>query len=358
MLAVWVSWPVIRQRHAWLVAGALLGSALMAAADGVVAAEVPAEGLARQILQHLGLNAAASLPALNAGKVVHSGLKTAAEPPEEVSAVGAMLLVEGVPPAQVVAAFVAPDTFTRAHKVRRQQAIGSKADRGAIFRDLTVGDEQGVKHLLTQPARYFNLSRDEAARAVAAGQAPGDARAHASGVMADILDSRLRQFRAQGLKGAPDYVRADGRRVSPGAELQVAIRQIGFLEAEFPDLLKSLRGEPPGRGAADVQRADFWLEVPFVDLRVLSLASELRQSSADRALATDLHFYASRGYNSMLTVVGVVPYRSGSLVFAITHLFTDEVLGYVSAIRRAAAREQAAAQLRRHLEAVRATLPK
>jgi hypothetical protein len=56
--------------------------------------------------------------------------------------------------------------------------------------------------------------------------------------------------------------------------------------------------------------------------------------------------------------VGVVPYLSGSLVFAITHLFTDEVLGYTSTIKRAAARSQAAAQLVRHLEAVRTTLPK
>jgi len=153
-------------------------------------------------------------------------------------------------------------------------------------------------------------------------------------------------------------VRDDGRRVSPGKELQLAIKQVGFLEPEFPELLAALRGQPPKAGAGDVQRGDFWLEVPFGDIRVLSLASELRFSDTDRALAADMHFYASRGYNAMLTVMGVVPYLSGSLVFAITHLFTDEVLGYTSTIKRAAARQQTAAQLVRHLEAVRATLPK
>jgi hypothetical protein len=336
----------------------LLCAALVAAAGGASAADAPADDPARRILQHLGLDARASLPALDAGKVVHSGLRNPAEPADEVSAVGAMLLVQGVPPARVVAAFVAPDTFTRAHNVNRLQAIGSDADRSAMARDLSVGDAQGAKHLLTQPARYYNLSREEAALALQAGQKPSDATAAASGVMAGILDTRLRQFRSQGLKGAPDYVREDGRRVSPGAQLQLAIRQIGFLEAQFPAVLAALRGQPPGSGAAGVQRADFWLEVPFVDVRVLSLASELRHATADRALAADLHFYASRGYNAMLTVVGVLPYKSGSLVFAITHLFTDEVLGYASSIKRSAAREQVAAQLERHLAAVRDTLPR
>ena len=314
--------------------------------------------LVQQVLKHLGLNASASLPTLQAGKVVHSGLRILNEPPEEVSAVGAMLLIRGVAAAQVVAAFVAPDTFTRAHEVHRQQAVRDSADRAAIFRDLSVGDAEGVKHLMTQPARYFNLSAAEAAQAVAAGRQPGDAKARATELMVGILDGRLRQFRAQGLPGAADYVRDDGRRVSPGKELQLAIKQVGFLEPEFPELLAALRGQPPKAGAGDVQRGDFWLEVPFGDIRVLSLASELRFSDTDRALAADMHFYASRGYNAMLTVMGVVPYLSGSLVFAITHLFTDEVLGYTSTIKRAAARSQAAAQLVRHLEAVRTTLPK
>jgi hypothetical protein len=347
-----------RGRRHLLAAGALLWASLIAPADCAHADGAPAETLAQQILEHLGLDARASLPALDAGRVVRSGVKNATEPSDEVSAVGAMLLVRGAPPDRVVAAFVAPDTFTRAHQVQRMQAIGRDASREAIFRDLAVGDAHGVRHLLTQPARYFNVSRDEATLALSAGQKSGDARAAAGGVMTSILDQRLQQFRSKGLKGVPDYVREDGRRVSPAAQLQLAIRQIGFLEAEFPAVLASLRGESPTPGAADVQRADFWLEVPFADLRVLSLASELRQSGADRALAADLHFYASRGYNSMLTVVGVVPYKSGNLVFAITHLFTDEVLGYGSAIRRAAAREQAAAQLMRHLDTVRATLPR
>jgi hypothetical protein len=133
---------------------------------------------------------------------------------------------------------------------------------------------------------------------------------------------RLRQFRSQGLQGTPYYVHEDGRRVTPGAQLQLAIRQIGFLEAQYPAVLAALRREAPGSGAADIQRADFWLEVPFADVTVLSLASEMRHAAADRALAADLHFYASRGYNAMLTVVGVVPYKTGGLVFAITHLFT------------------------------------
>lgn len=348
----------MRLRIGGLAVWPLLLAAAMAMAQTPPAGGEQGERLVQQILKHLGLDARSSLATLDHGKVVYSGLRNPNEPPEEVSAVGAMLLIRGVPPAQVVAAFVAPDTFTRAHEVRRRQAVRDSADQAAIFRDLSVGDADGVKHLLTQPARYYNLSVAEAAQAVAAGRQPGDAKARATELMIGILDGRLRQFRAQGLQGAADYLRDDGRRVSPSKELQLAIQQIGFLEPEFPEVMAALRGQPPKAGAARVLRSDFWLEVPFVDIRVLSLASELRLSADDRALATDLHFYASRGYNSMLTVVGVVPYKASSLVFAITHLFTDEVLGYTSTIKRAAARQQAAAQLVRHLEAVRATLPK
>ena len=80
---------------------------------------------------------------------------------------------------------------------------------------------------------------------------------------------------------------------------------------------------------------------------------EQRLLRGDSALGADLHFYASRGYNSMQTFIGAVPYGAHSLVFAVNHTFTDEVLGFASRLRKHVARSRIAETLAGHLEEVR-----
>ena len=90
--------------------------------------------------------------------------------------------------------------------------------------------------------------------------------------------------------------------------------------------------------------------------KVLVLSAELRRRAGSAALGADIHFYASREYYSMLTLVGVMPYADGSLVFAVNHTFTDQVTGMGSSLRRSIARNMVASGLAKQLEETRKRL--
>ena len=86
---------------------------------------------------------------------------------------------------------------------------------------------------------------------------------------------------------------------------------------------------------------------------MVALSAELRTRGAASALGAEIHFYASSQYNSMLTVVGVIPYADGSLVFAVNHTFTEQVTGIGSSVRRSIGRNLVATQLAGQLEETR-----
>ena len=52
----------------------------------------------------------------------------------------------------------------------------------------------------------------------------------------------------------------------------------------------------------------YWMQRRVEADNVLALSAELRRRDARVAIGADVHFYASREYNAMLTVIGVVPY--------------------------------------------------
>jgi hypothetical protein len=311
------------------------------------------ERIAPELLVHLGLSQVEHRTRFLAGDIVHTGLAEAEDLAGEVTAVGAMMIVPGVRPADAAAVFVAEDTFRQVHRVERR-ALESEPDAVALRGELSRrASEEGIAQLLARPARHYNLSLAEARLAIEASRAAGDARERAMQVMAQVLTGRLQRFSTHGLGGLDAYVREDGRRVEPQRELGAAIRQLGFLEPGFPGLARALQDAPEGTsGDAGL----YLMEMPFQGVRVLALSREHRFASAERALAVDMHFYANRAYNTMLLLCGVVPYRDGSLLFAVNHLFTDAVLGTGSGIKRAVARREAAAQMLKHLQEVRMRL--
>jgi hypothetical protein len=336
-----------------LIGLGLLPAALLAVEPVHTAANDHGEAIAPGLLAHLGLSRDEHRGRFLAGDIVHTGLAEAENLPEEVTAVGAMMIAPGVKPAAAAAIFVAEDTFRQVHRVERR-ALALEPDTTVLRTELSRhASDEGVAQLLARPARNYNLSPAEAALALEAGRAAGDAQQRAMQVMAQVLVGRLQRFGAHGLDGMDAYLREDGRRVEPQHELRVAIDQLAFLEPGFPGLVRALRDTPEGT-TGDTRL--YWMEMPFQGVRVLALSREHRFVEAERALAVDLHFYANRAYNTMLLLCGVLPFRDGSMLFAVNHLFTDAVLGTGSGIKRAVARREAAAQMLKHLQEVQIRL--
>ena len=158
-----------------------------------------------------------------------------------------------------------------------------------------------------------------------------------------------------GLAGEQPYVRDNGKVVNPAAELRTAIRSLAFLADEFPGFVDAL-GKPSSAAGSALTQNYYWMERPVDKENVLVLSAEQRQQQAKAAVGADLHFYASRDYNAMLTLIGVVPYGGDWMVFAINHTFTDQVTGFGSTVRRGVGRDLVAAELGKQLAETRRML--
>ena len=313
----------------------------------------PGDGLAADLMRYLGLTDHGTL--LEQGDVVHSGLLTEEQLPEEVDAVGAMLLIRGVHPDLVIDAFMHSETFRQVHDIGRYGALTDPEERSDNFGELTLGSGLDLNRLARQPMRYYNVSRQEADMLMGTDTTGPQNTIAVTTTWRSILLGRLESFLEGGIPQIPSYVRQKGIEVSPTAELNSALRGSAFLEDEFPTFLGALM-EPSEAVEAGIAQEYFWLETDFDGERVWALSAQSRLLLDDSAVAADVQFYASRGYNAMVTFIGVVPYGTHSLAFAINHTYTDEVLGFASGLKKRIARSRMTKSLTAHLEEVRRRL--
>ena len=116
--------------------------------------------LAAELLHYLGFKPGDRGAVLEKGGVLQSGLTAGEEFPEEVAAVGAMLLVNAVDADAVIDAFLHVDTFHRVHQVTRFEVLGADtANAFASFRFSSAGE---VERIRRDPLKILNLSASEA----------------------------------------------------------------------------------------------------------------------------------------------------------------------------------------------------
>ena len=321
----------------------------IALAPSAPARAADASAFTTALMRYLGLDPAKRLSDLEKGVVVHNGVSDQEKLPDEVAAAGAMLLVRGKSADDVIAAFLHAETFLEVHQVKRYKALQADGGDGSAFADLPLPDPGNVAELVKAPRRVLNLSVSEGeSLSRLDGASPGLA-GRVRTVLAEILAARLRAYAAQGLEGVVPYVRENGQVVDPRIELRAALSGLAFTGETFPGFLDELT-------TAKKPRTYYWMERSVDKAQVLVLSAELRRREGAAALGADLHFYASREYNSMLTLVGVVPYADAAFVFAVNHTFTDQVTGMGSSMRRSYARNMVASGLAKQLEATRTRL--
>jgi hypothetical protein len=301
------------------------------------------------LMRHLGLDPTKRLPEFEKGAVVHNGVPSQEKLADEIVAAGAMLLVRGKEASAVIDAFLHSETFLLVHQVKRYQALRPDAGDGSAFAQLLLPDSKRIAALVKAPRRSLNLSVAEGDRLAGLNSAAPDLAGRARAVLAEILGARLRAYAARGVAGVEPYVRENGQVVDPRVELRSALASLAFVRDAFPSFLEQLAASGP-------ECSYYWMERSVERETVLVLSAELRNRSAASALGADIHFYASSQYNSMLTLVGVIPYADASLVFAVNYTFTDQVTGMGASLRRSIARDLVASQLARQLEETRKRL--
>ena len=333
----------------------ITAAALLMAVSAASAAEPPdGKALATELFTYLGLDQT-KRSQLEAGEVVHNGVAQAERLPDEIVASGAMLLVKAPEAAVVVDAFLHSETFLRIFQVRRHQALQGGSAELSAFNTLPLPDAGRLREIVKSPARYLNLSKTETEKLKSLSPTGDDLQARFRTTFSQILSARLNGYVKQGLAGVQPYVRDNGNVVNPAAELGTAIRSLAFLADEFPGFVDAL-GKPSSPTSSALMRNYYWMERPVDKENVLVLSVDERQKQPKAAVGADLHFYASRDYNSMLTLIGVVPYGGDWMVFAINHTFTDQVTGFGSSVRRAVGRNLVATELGKQLAETRRRL--
>jgi len=312
------------------------------------------KALAGKLLSYLGLDQAKRAQ-LESGDVVDNGLSGREQLPEEIVAAGAMLLVKAPDASSVVDAFLDAETFLRIHGVQRYLALGGGNLELAAFNTMPLPDVGLLQELVRAPARNLNLDSAEAEKLKSLSSAASGLEGRVRATLAEIFAARLNAYARQGLPGVKPYVRANGDVVDPAVELRAAIRGLAFLADEFPGFVDAL-GAPTSGASSQLTRQYYWMERRVATDSVLALSAELRRRDPQAAIGADVHFYASREYNAMLTLIGVIPYEGEWMVFAINQTFTDQVRGFGSSLRRSIGRDLVATELGKQLAETRRRL--
>ncbi|MDH3452977.1 MAG: hypothetical protein OEN20_11180, partial [Gammaproteobacteria bacterium] len=301
--------------------------------------------------------------ALEAGTVISVGLADIERQPNELTVGAAMMLVRR--PLAVVADAVVDDaTFRVNTDILDFRRIGdgsqSREQIDAIFRDVGYTVEENAettKLLRFKDGDEFNFSDREIANFGALEVVDGSAQAQASAALADVLRQRFFAYLGGGLESVEPYVRGRGKSASAGQELTVALSALELLQRHFPVFYQSLLRYPQ-QLPADTTNRFYWIKRKSGDRPAFVLAHRMEQRTSDYVVGAELQFYVGHSYNSALTLIACVPVEEGTLVLSILRLFTDQVTGFASGMKRNVGRGQVVEAVTDHLEEMRTALEK
>jgi hypothetical protein len=305
------------------------------------------------VAQALGFDEAARQRLL-AGEIVSAERE---ETTAKQLAVSIGMLVNGNP-AALAAAVLDGQTLKANPAIQGFGAIDPAApEAGLAGVAYTANEADEARSLLeAAPGDAFNLSAEELA-SLGQVQAPqqGEALIQAANeAWRSILLGRLKGYLAQGLAGIAPYQR-DGDVSDPAADLRAAGEATGLLQQAAPDLHRLLADYPEDQ-PADLQQAFFWIKEEANGRPVFSLSHRMVQRRPDGLVLISRTFYAGHSFNASLSGAGVLPVERGSLVFYTNRTSSDQVAGFMQAMRHELGRGMMRDALIESFQAIRAKL--
>ncbi len=298
---------------------------------------------------------------LEAGRVISVGLPAMERQPTELTVGAAMMLVRR-PLADVTRVFIGDDTFRVNSEIIDFGAIGDGNASGdeidKIFDRIgyTEAENEEAKKLLeARPGDDFNLGQGEIETFRALQADDGEVHEKVSKALADILRKRFLDYREGGLAAVEAYARKGGKSASPQQELTTAFDSLKLLKEHFPSFYASLSGFP-ARVPADTENRFYWIKRVADERPAFALAHRMVERKSDYTAAMELQFYAQHSYNSMLTLVACVPVEEGTLVLSAIRVYTDQVTGFASGMKKEIGRERVAEAMTEYFREMREVL--
>jgi hypothetical protein len=313
----------------------VLGAMLLGIVISVAPAGAAEPMSASQVARALGFDRAAEQKLL-AGEVVTAELE---ETTAKQLAVAIGMLIKGDSDALAAAVLDGQTLHANPAILGFGQIDPGAPEAGLAGVAYTAEEVEEVRRLLqAQAGDEFNLSAEELAslhRATAQldPQRAGDPEVvqAVSEAYRSILLDRLQAYLARGIAGIAPYQR-DGGASDPAEDLRAAAESSQLLQQAAPDLYRGLADFPEGQ-PADVRQAFFWIKEVANDRPVFSLNHRMVQRRPDGVILLSRTFYAGHSFNASLSGAGVLPVQSGNAVFYTNRTASDQVAGFMQAMR-------------------------
>jgi hypothetical protein len=171
----------------------------------------------------------------------------------------------------------------------------------------------------------------------------------------EFLWQRLDSYRRNGPDAIAPYLRSGGNTVDVAAELRTFTEQSAVLRQYAPGLREALLKFPSesSSGAASTLQ---WVERKVEGRPTVILVHQMVQPTGGGAIVAVRDFYVGHSFNSSQMVLGILPYRRGSLVFYSHCTSTDQVAGIGMNLKHAIGRERLRAVMFGRMERFRASV--
>lgn len=302
-------------------------------------------GLLQDVLQYLKMDEAHLRDALHAGEILYTGMPDHEVLPEQLSVAGTLMLVQHRDAQSVVDAFIHSESLLE--HARAETLVSFVEARPIQFESVVLPRDELTLLASSRARERFNLSSAEAAALRNAG--PERMAAYRK-----LLYQRSVDYYQNGLEGLSPYERARSTD-DPARELRAALDDITFLRRHFPTMHAALLARPAAQPAG-VEQVFLLNQLQIADRPAYMLSRQIFEVQGPWGIGADLQFYSAHTLNTGLVIMAVVPYAERSLVFALLHLFTDELLGFGSSMKKKVGRVRAIEFMSTHFRNVRRDL--
>ena len=225
----------------------------------------------------------------------------------------------------------------------------------------TSGERAEAESFLeAAPGTRFNLSLDEiealrALRDSTGSSARTTAVEKASDAYWRFLQQRLQAYRRAGLGAIVPYARTGGAIRDPSIDLRLAAADAERLSRYGRELQETLLRYPADQPSQTASHF-YWIKRRVQRRPHLSLLHRMVVPGPGPVVDVERYFYVGHSFNSTEVLTGALAHQDGTLVFCISRVSTDEILGLGNQLKKTVGRSQLRDEMRTRLDKLRASL--
>jgi len=225
----------------------------------------------------------------------------------------------------------------------------------------TSGERVEAESFLeASPGTRFNLSLDEiealrALRDSAASSGRTGAVEKASDAYRRLLHQRLQAYRQAGLAAIAPYARAGGAVRDPSIDLRLAAADAERLARYGRAVHEALLRYPADQPSRVVSHF-YWIKRRVQRRPHLSLLHRMIGPGPGLLIHVERYFYVGHSFNATEILTGALGHPDGTLVFCMSRVSTDEILGMGNQLKRTVGRSEVRDEMRTRLDKLRASL--